>query len=225
MMLWWIVTLLALYLLFVYYRLMRRDLGSVLEHWHSLETILEDRLNYMKVFAESPEFPREFDEMITKEIRLLDGRKDERLSRLRQRIAIESRFSAALYKLLQASPFNRTFREKMEDQQMAIDTAVRYYDIATNRYHQHFESLPGKLVGILPLFEPAPKIEIQKAYFELKHGKHVQFEDIPRASTDAKSVTEKVDTEILPQTKQPLEQANSPGSTKKRRRINREKSA
>lgn len=221
MMLWWIVALLAFYLLFVYYRLMQRDLGNVLEHWRNLETILEDRLNYMKAFAGSPEFPSEFDETITKEIRLLDGRKDERLSRLRQRIAIESRFSAALYKLLQASPLNRTFQEKMEDLQQAIDTAVRYYDIAANRYRQHFESLPGKLVGILPAFEQAPRIEIQKAYFELKHGKQVEFEDIPQAFTDAKPPKEAAPPKGLQQ----IEQTNIPGNAKKRRRVNREKSA
>jgi hypothetical protein len=221
-MLWWIVALLTLYLLFVYYRLMKRDLGNVLEHWHNLETILEDRLNYIKTLAGSSEFPPEFGEVITKEIRLLDGRKDERLSRLRQRIAIESRFSAALYNLLQASPFNRPFLEKMEDLQMAIDSAVRYYDIAANRYRQHFESLPGKLVSILPSFEQAPKLEIQKAYFEQQHGKHSLADIIPPTNSGLELPASEISPEpVQPQTT--VQTADKAGNTQKRQRVKKEK--
>ena len=162
---WAIVAVLAASLLFVHYRFMRRDLSRVLMHWQEVEMALQRRIGALKALIESPLCPPEFIEAISRELHVLENREDRRLSRLKQRAALESRLSSLLQKQLNGGGLTQDTRRILEDVDSCIQTALRYYDIAANSYRYHFESVIGKLLSALPNFDRAPQIEIQKLHF------------------------------------------------------------
>lgn len=164
-MLWLIVGFLTAGLILVHYRFMSRDQARVLLHWNDVETALKQRTTALKTLTTTPDCPREFAEIIAAELRVLENREDKQLSRLKQRAALESRLSSILQKQLNSGNLSNDLKKTLEDLDTAIQTPLRYYDIAANSYRYHFESAIGKLLSILPNFDKAPAIEIQKLRF------------------------------------------------------------
>ncbi len=154
----WVLLLLACFFA-IQSHYLRKDYKKVMQHWQLLEQALQKRLDALKTFVSENAETAENLSALQKEIKPLETRKDDRLKKLIQRAALESRLSREAATLLN----NKTpeLHNTLTDLENTIKTSLRYYQISANRYNLRLESVSGKLLSTLSTLEPAPELKIE----------------------------------------------------------------
>ena len=158
MLIWSVITILAVLLLTLHAVYLRRDYLSLKQYWQELDQTLSDRQKILQEIFNS--LPNQAGIIVKDLHNLAHYSADSHPRRWRQRAALESRLSLQVGRALSETAIDKKTVLQLNRLDNAIQLSLRLYQISAHRYNQRRESFPGNILAIFGGMPVAPDFEI-----------------------------------------------------------------